>query len=341
MATEIDEASGYGRNGDLLRAIEVDLNSFGVSFSEDADLDDILAVVKSLMPTHDFDTVDREVDFLIGLLVKRVVSELEETEFSPQTAEEEVLDDNWRLYKYTAQTNGRHLERFEGLQGLVRSCVALAEDMLSPTEKRLLSSFGLADPDRDDEGPFAISELVIPRVADLARNEKIEVCDEAGRPLWMLLPTERRVVDTLLGFLLELVGPEHDPPALCELALAISFLRKLPRQTDTHFNLVFRNRTDGESRFASMCGNWSELTLESGGSVDSGFGHDSYSNTEFQRSCTGRGSGSDSDAYRWIDLARELLASGGHIGSDGSAFEDIGWDDGESEIYWTMLGLET
>ena len=343
MATRTDEGRGYGRDDELLGAIEVDLNTFGVSFAEYAELDDLLTVVKSLMPKYEFHGSHREIDYLVGLMVKDVVAGIASSDYEPQSAEDEALGDNWNFYKYTAQTDGRYLERFEGLQGLVYQCVAYAENQLSQTERRILSIMMLGDPDIDDCGPFTISELlvelIVPRIAALAREEKFVFCDEDGKPLWKLLPDDESAVDAIHTFLLELVWPKQDPHVLCLLALAISFLRRLPRQTRTGFNLIFRHRADDELRYASICGDWSELTLNTGGSVDSGFGHDSYSNIEFQRFSSGRGCGSKLDVFEWINLARELLASGGYISTDGSAFDDIHWDDGESDIYWTMLGL--
>lgn len=344
MATRTDEGRGYGRDDELLSAIEVDLNTFGVSVAEYVDLNDLLTIVESLKPKHDFHDCNREIEFLVGLMVKEVVASIASSDYEPQSAEEEALGDNWNFYKYTAQRDGRYLERFEGPQGLVCNCAAHAAYRLSKTERRILSVLMLADPDVDDCGPHTISELmdelIVPRIANLAREEKLVFRDEDGKPLWKLWPGDGPAVDALQKFLLGQVRPRQDLHILCVLALAISFLRRLPRQTKTGFNLTFSHREDAELRYASICGDWSELTLDTGGSVDSGFGHDSYSNIEFQRFSSGRGCGNKSDVFDWINLASELLAAGGDISTDGSAFDDINWDDDQSDIYWTMLDLD-
>lgn len=119
-----------------------------------------------------------------------------------------------------------------------------------------------------------------------------------------------------------------------EVAIALNYLKRLPRSTENCFDI--RITSSDESEYAFVSGDAESFELGLGGTTESGREIANQPEGFFSRTQHGDSEGHGGDVYRWIEAATKLLWSGGRLRANPFS-DEVEWDDGESEKYWELM----
>ena len=312
-----------------IQELKVDLSEFGINASATCSTEELLQVASGLYPNHSFPRSKGACGLLLRHAIGLAKAELAELEFSPQSHEEMALGDHWETYKYIMQRGweGYSFRHYEEFCQQVSAAVAIE---LADPANRLLQLFELGAANVADIDHQALSEFLYEQLQELAKDEPLlrdlelaPVVDDAGRQLWQLKKTDRPLFEAVEAFLAEQKGTLA-PPEMYEVAVALNYLRRLPRETVSSFYLSVGD----ESQYASVSGNEEKFELEAT--------TENESECSFCRTRFGDTDGDGRDVYRWIETAAELIARGGRLKADLFA-HNVEWDDGESDKYWRLM----
>ncbi|HBJ38631.1 MAG TPA: hypothetical protein DDZ51_28555 [Planctomycetaceae bacterium] len=319
----------------------------GLLLSTEADLDMASKAFERLSQTCDFPATASLAEDLQKDLIRRAKEDFASIPHSGSVLEDYGQANYWEEYKLQMQRpyEGPHTEAY---RETMRACCDSVSNDLNKWEKLILRIVVFDPNEVDDEEPLTASDLMFDGLEEIAGFEPLlndpndeeepkEKVDENGDPLFSDTIKDEPMFEEIRRFVQCLFSKELGPSTLCQVAITLNYLDRMPRKTPGGCQLTICYRCNGELSYASIDGDEDRFALSKGGTVNHGMGADHYGEDVFVRDLNGTCLGDLYEIQEWIDYSQELINLGGTISSESVTMEDHTWDDGESSTYWQLL----
>ncbi|MEZ6133951.1 MAG: hypothetical protein R3C53_03475 [Pirellulaceae bacterium] len=341
------ELSSENFESHLLQAIRTDLQAMGFSLSTDADLDMASKAFERLFPTCDFPATVSLAEQLEKDLVRRAKEDFASIPHGGSALEDYGQANHWEEYKLQMQRpyEGPHTEAY---RETMRACCDSVSEDLTKWENFILRIVVFDPNEADDEAPLTASDLMFDGLEEMAGFEPLlndpdeeeepdEKVDENGDPLFSDTINDQSLFEEIRRFVQRLVSKKLEPSTLCQVAITLNYLDRMPRKTPGGCQLTICYRCNGEMSYVSIDGDEDRFALSKGATVNYGMGADHNGEEVFVRDSSGACLGDMYEIQEWIDYSQELINLGGTLSSESVTMEDHTWDDGESPSYWELL----
>jgi hypothetical protein len=334
----------------LLQAISTDLRAIGLSLSSEADLDLASKAFERLFATCAFPATTRLAEQLQKDLIRRAKENFESIPHGGSILEDYGQANYWEEYKLQMQKalDGLFTETY---RETMRACCDSVSENLTKWENLLLEVVVFGPNEATAEEPLTASELMYDGLEDLAgfepllndpdkddeEDEHEEKVDENGDPLFSDTIDDQPLFEEIRRFVQRLVSKKLEPTTLCQVAITLNYLDRMPRKTPSGCQLTICYRCNGEMSYVSIDGEEDRFALSKGATINYGMGADHNGEDVFVRDSSGTSLGDLYDIQEWIEYSQELINLGGTLSSESVTMEDHTWDDGESSSYWELL----